>query len=294
MCELERCATRERTKLQRIGVREIGGRDEGSVSAYKARAGDEMAVDTAKEAGKRARVRERTGAQRDVATFGDEVDEPIVGDELDVDVRIAAEKRRDHRSEKLEVQRRRDAESTSRFALQLGHGELGLLDLGHNTRGMAVVGLAGVCQAQTPCRALKQTGSKPCFEGRHFAADRRLGHVQTTAGSDETAGLDDAHEQASLVTEARRGRLQLIVSPHGERNSLSIHQDTRIFAARLEAGDEVIHRIEAERHVWIQVARGRVRANDIELGEGDGLSWSGAGEVAMTGADAEIVMFDLS
>ena len=45
---------------------------------------------------------------------------------------------------------------------------------------------------------------------------------------------------------------------------------------------------------WVQVARGQLSVNDIELGEGDGLAISDAGKLNFAkGENAEFILFEL-
>ena len=92
-----------------------------------------------------------------------------------------------------------------------------------------------------------------------------------------------------------RGKLQLLVSPGGEGGSLNIHQDARVYSSILGAGDTVTHELAAGRHAWVQVARGRLRLNGEELGEGDGAAVSEERSLRLEGVDeAEVLVFDLA
>jgi hypothetical protein len=78
-----------------------------------------------------------------------------------------------------------------------------------------------------------------------------------------------------------------------------------VYASLLGAGESVTHEVAPDRHAWIHVARGRVRASgaggdrvsggpDVELAAGDGASTSDAGPIAMHGLEpSEVLVFDL-
>jgi redox-sensitive bicupin YhaK (pirin superfamily) len=71
--------------------------------------------------------------------------------------------------------------------------------------------------------------------------------------------------------------------------------NTRLYASVLAPGDKVEHVNRPGRHTWIQVAKGRVKAEGVELGEGDGASTSTAGPIAIEGTEAaEVLVFDLA
>jgi hypothetical protein len=112
----------------------------------------------------------------------------------------------------------------------------------------------------------------------------------------ERRGLAPGYEQKHFSEKDRADTLRLIASPDGEAGSVSLNQDARLYAALLSPGTGVRHALGGDRHAWIQVARGSVRAGDVELVEGDGLAASDVGELAITGGDdgAEILLFDLA
>jgi len=110
----------------------------------------------------------------------------------------------------------------------------------------------------------------------------------------ETAGLPASYEEKHFTPEDKRGRLRLIASPGGSEGSLTIHQDARLYASVLDAGQEVSHTFAPGRQGWVQVARGRVRVNGQELGPGDGAAISDEKSVTVAGVEpSEVLLFDL-
>jgi hypothetical protein len=69
-------------------------------------------------------------------------------------------------------------------------------------------------------------------------------------------GLTPGYEQKPFPAEERRGKLRLVVDPDGHDGALRIHQDARIYASLLQAGESVAHPLAAGRGAWVQVARG--------------------------------------
>jgi redox-sensitive bicupin YhaK (pirin superfamily) len=109
------------------------------------------------------------------------------------------------------------------------------------------------------------------------------------------AGLAPGYEQRAFPEEERRGKLRVVASPDGRDGSLTLHQDASVHLGLLAAGERVALPIADGRHVWVQVLRGRVRANGEELRAGDGAALSGEREVALEGReDAEVMVFDLA
>ena len=107
-------------------------------------------------------------------------------------------------------------------------------------------------------------------------------------------GLEPSYEEKSFSDENKRGRLCPIVSPDRREGSLEIHQDTVVYASILGKDEIVEHVIKPGRRVWIHVARGQVRLNDIELDGGDGAAVTGEPGIVLTGKNhGEILVFDL-
>jgi redox-sensitive bicupin YhaK (pirin superfamily) len=108
-------------------------------------------------------------------------------------------------------------------------------------------------------------------------------------------GLVPSYEQRHFPEADRRGRLRLVASPDGAEGSVSVHQDARILATLLGAGDVVEHVVRGGRAAWVHVARGDVEVGGVLLGEGDAAAITEPGSVALVGRkDAEVLVFDLS
>ncbi len=106
--------------------------------------------------------------------------------------------------------------------------------------------------------------------------------------------VQPSYEQVSFGREEKLNQLRLIASPDGRDRSVTIHQDAYIYAAILEDGSQVKHLVNSDRHVWLQVARGKVLVGDHLLESGDAIAGDRLGAIAITGqSDAEILLFDL-
>lgn len=108
-------------------------------------------------------------------------------------------------------------------------------------------------------------------------------------------GHQPSYEDKSFPIRERQGELILIASPDGAENSTVIHQDVRVYAARLRAKDEVTFKLNAGRHAWIQVVSGAITVNDAALAQGDGASTSTAGDLRIRAStEGELLLFDLA
>ena len=108
-------------------------------------------------------------------------------------------------------------------------------------------------------------------------------------------GLKPGYEQKMYSDEEKRGRLHLIASNDGRDGSVTVHQDTELYAGLLDAGQEVAHPIAQGRHAWLQVARGMVTVGGQQLKQGDGASISEEQSLIIKGLEpSEILLFDLA
>jgi len=109
------------------------------------------------------------------------------------------------------------------------------------------------------------------------------------------SGVTPSYEQKAFPEQEERGVLRLVASPDGREGSVTIHQDVNLYVALLEAGEELVYRMPAGRHVWLQVARGKVCVSGTELEQSDGATISDEGQIVVTGqVKSEILLFDLA
>jgi redox-sensitive bicupin YhaK (pirin superfamily) len=111
----------------------------------------------------------------------------------------------------------------------------------------------------------------------------------------ETNGLPPSYEEKHFSDKERRDRLRLIASKAGRDGSVTIHQDARVYATVLDTGKTVVHALAVDRYAWLQVARGTILLNQMELKQGDGAAVSRESELRITAHDqAELLLFDLA
>jgi quercetin 2,3-dioxygenase len=104
-----------------------------------------------------------------------------------------------------------------------------------------------------------------------------------------------SYEQTTFDPLARQNRWQLVASNDGREGSLTIHQDASLFLAGIDAGTRIERDLQDGRHGWLQVIRGRVELEGIDLEAGDGATIGGGQTVAIAAStDAEVLLFDLA
>jgi quercetin 2,3-dioxygenase len=108
-------------------------------------------------------------------------------------------------------------------------------------------------------------------------------------------GIEPGYEQKTFTEAEKRGRLRLVGSRDGRDGSITIHQDVNLYAAVLQAGEEVRYPLPTGRVAWLQVARGAVHLNDQLLSAGDGAAIAQEDLVTLRGDSraAEVLLFDM-
>ena len=103
-----------------------------------------------------------------------------------------------------------------------------------------------------------------------------------------------SYEQTAFPESERRGRLRLVASPDGREGSVTINQDVTLYASLLAPGDKVNHALADKRVAWVQVARGELTLNGVNLKPGDGAAVTKENALELIAAkDAEILLFDM-
>jgi redox-sensitive bicupin YhaK (pirin superfamily) len=111
----------------------------------------------------------------------------------------------------------------------------------------------------------------------------------------ERKGLAPSYEQKRFDEAGFRNKLCLVASRDQAAGSLLIHQDARIYVSRLDEGTSLTHKIDHERHIWLQVLRGKLQAFGETLSTGDGLAVSAEKSLTiLADTAAEIMLFDLN
>jgi redox-sensitive bicupin YhaK (pirin superfamily) len=109
-----------------------------------------------------------------------------------------------------------------------------------------------------------------------------------------TRGLAPSYEQKRFEPDELQGRLRLVASPLGRDGSVTLHQDTEIYAARLDAGEGVAHVLAPGQLAYLQVARGALTLNGLRMQAGDGAKVRAEGQQDIVGvAAAELLLFDV-
>ena len=114
----------------------------------------------------------------------------------------------------------------------------------------------------------------------------------------DARGHEPRYDQRTLDPASCRNRLALAAGPFDSDAVVKIHQDARMYVARLADGARVSHDIAQGRSAYLQVARGAVLLSDgSTLSDGDAAEIQAENSLTITGAssarDSEVILFDL-
>lgn len=127
------------------------------------------------------------------------------------------------------------------------------------------------------------------------ASDEDPAHLLQIWILPERRGIVPGYEERHFAAEQKLGRLRLIASRDARDGSLAIQQDASVYAAVLEPGGPVVHRLAPGRAAWVQVARGAISVNGQGMTAGDGASAGGEERLEIRAAEpSEILLFDLA
>jgi redox-sensitive bicupin YhaK (pirin superfamily) len=111
----------------------------------------------------------------------------------------------------------------------------------------------------------------------------------------EKQGLEPGYEQKSFPETEKRGKLRIIASRDGREGSVKINQDAQLFVSLLSARESVTHEFEKNRYGWLQVAKGALSLNGVELQQGDGAAISDEQKLTISAPkNSELLLFDLA
>jgi len=110
----------------------------------------------------------------------------------------------------------------------------------------------------------------------------------------DISGAKPRYQQEHFSPQKKRGRLQLIISPDGEKGSLKVRQDARVYAALIDGKESAALELATNRYAYVHVARGNVELNGVPLQEGDGVRVRDEQVLTLSnGVNAEVLIFDL-
>jgi redox-sensitive bicupin YhaK (pirin superfamily) len=111
----------------------------------------------------------------------------------------------------------------------------------------------------------------------------------------DNKGVEPSYEQKTFLPDEKLNRMRLIASRNGREDSVTIHQDANVFVSILEKEAEITLPVDFDRHFWLQMVRGKIKAGENILEAGDGAAISEETAMAIIGMEeSEFIVFDLA
>ncbi len=112
----------------------------------------------------------------------------------------------------------------------------------------------------------------------------------------EKQGIEPGYEQIYVGPEEKQGQLRLVGSRDGRDGSITIHQHVNLYATQLTRGEQVDHRLGANRVAWLQAVGGSILLNGQVLRAGDGAAIADVATLSIQGESdaAECLLFDMA
>ncbi|HKU64795.1 MAG TPA: pirin family protein [Rhizomicrobium sp.] len=109
------------------------------------------------------------------------------------------------------------------------------------------------------------------------------------------SGIQPGYEQKAIDPQSVHNHFARIAAPEPRENEVRLVQDAEIWAAKLDAGVEAIHRLAQGRKAWLQVAKGEVKLGEDVLRAGDAAAINDQIQIAVkSNAPSEVLLFDLA
>ena len=143
------------------------------------------------------------------------------------------------------------------------------------------------------------------YQLQRMTAGKGVWHSEANPSSDEPVhlfqiwiypeenGLEPGYEIRSFE-DAPENTLTLMASPNGDDGAAVLHQDAQLYLGRYTAGAEENLEINPDRHIWLQVIKGKLSLNGTGIETGDGVAIEKEQTLHLhVEEDSEFLMFDL-
>lgn len=126
------------------------------------------------------------------------------------------------------------------------------------------------------------------------SGDRPVHLLQIWIEPNQT-GLPPSYEEKTIALEKNAGKLQLIASPTGSGDTVTVHQDMTLAVGRLQGQQTLAIALDPSRYGWLQVTRGELSINQLPIQAGDGVAVMAESELNLQAqSDCEFLWFDLA
>ena len=141
---------------------------------------------------------------------------------------------------------------------------------------------------------------------QRMTAGRGVSHSEFNASDTESVhllqiwilpnqqGLEPSYEDGFFSDDQKRNQWCLLASENAEAGSLKVHQDMKLYAAKLNERNQLGYVLNKNRSAYLQVASGSVEIQAKLFNRGDAAMFDSKQTIQITAiSDAEILLFDL-
>ena len=108
-------------------------------------------------------------------------------------------------------------------------------------------------------------------------------------------GIPPGYEQKTVPEIEKRGKLRLVASTNGEKDSVVIHADAKLYAGLFDGAESASLTIDPSRKAYVHLVKGELTVNGKVLQSGDAAYLAQEHEIQLSnGRNAEVLVFDLA
>jgi redox-sensitive bicupin YhaK (pirin superfamily) len=106
-------------------------------------------------------------------------------------------------------------------------------------------------------------------------------------------GTDCMETQSRFTVAQRRNVLCAVATTDVGKTSIRIITDARIYSSILDPGQHMVHELFHGRKAWLHIVHGKVRVNEVDLAQGDGMGITDEPSISLTVQEsAELLLVD--
>jgi redox-sensitive bicupin YhaK (pirin superfamily) len=107
--------------------------------------------------------------------------------------------------------------------------------------------------------------------------------------------IEPSYEQKTIPLSDKQGKLRLVASPDGAKESVKIFADAKLYAGLFDGLQSAQLQLDPKRKAYVHLIQGSLVINGQNLSGGDALLIEAENQLALSnGKSAEVLVFDLS
>ena len=145
-----------------------------------------------------------------------------------------------------------------------------------------------------PGEVQRMTAGKGVYHSEFNNSDEIPAHILQIWFIPDQAGYEPSYEQKKYDDSKTKNNLLQLVSKKNGDGIVTINQDADLFISNLDEGNSISHSIATDRGVYLYLADGSIKVNDVEISSGDALKISNESEIQIKAKNnSSMVLFDI-